>query len=248
MIDIVIPLGVESRWQDNEVRYALRGIEKYLTGYRNVYIIGKKRKWIREAEDGQPCDRGVVYIDVEENYSMKQKSIFGKMLAASKDERISDPFCMWHDDHFLLKPLNIKDIKYWKWGTLDNLQVMAQGTYKNAVINTNKYLKAMGQTNFHFDIHIPILFEKAKFATLEEDDWSRDHVIKSLYGNKFGIRGDEMRDLKFGRPFRREEIRKAIEGRVFFSISEHGTNEAMKDVLGELYPVPSKYECTNMPI
>ena len=54
--------------------------------------------------------------------------------------------------------------------------------------------------------------------------------------------GEDMKDLKFGRPFKREEIRQAIEGRLFFSMSEGGTNEAIRDILQELYSEPSKYE------
>ena len=40
-MDIVIPLGTGSRWQNNELRFALRSIEKYLTGYDKIFIIGE---------------------------------------------------------------------------------------------------------------------------------------------------------------------------------------------------------------
>lgn len=231
-MDIIIPIGVESRWQDNELRYALRSIEKYLTGYKDIYLIGNKRKWLTE----------VKYIPSGEVYTQKQKSIFQKILKAAKDENVSEKFIMWHDDHFLIKPLNVNEIKYWYQKTLDVLQTFSQGTYKGAVINTNKYLKEKSYSNFHFDIHVPIVFEKSKFSELETVNWGRDHVIKSLYCNKFAVEKEELKDINFGKPFTREEIRKVIEGRLFFSFNEHAGNDSMKDVLKELYPEQSKYE------
>ena len=46
MIDVVIPLGTGSRWQDNELRYCLRSIEKNLSGVNEVVIVGEKPKWL----------------------------------------------------------------------------------------------------------------------------------------------------------------------------------------------------------
>ena len=46
-MDIVIPLGTESRWHDNELRFTLRSIEKHLTGYRNVIIVGWCPPWVQ---------------------------------------------------------------------------------------------------------------------------------------------------------------------------------------------------------
>lgn len=249
MIDIIIPLGKETRWNDMELKYALRAIEKYLTGYRQIIIVGKKRSWLKEAEEvqlqgGKWYGEGIVYIDINlnENSETKQRCIFQKILKAAKDERVSDTFAMWHDDHMLLQPLDMKDIKYWKSGTLDNLGAVAQGTYQRTVLNSNKYIKEQGWTNYHYDIHTPILFEKNKFIELENEDWKKEMILKSLYCNKYGIKGEEMKDLKIGKPLKREDIRKAIAGRLFFSISENGTNDAVKDILAELYPEPSKYE------
>lgn len=247
MIDIVIPLGTGSKWQDNEVRYALRSIEKYLRGYGRVFIVGNKRKWMKESECietqcGAAYTKGIHYIEAGENYTEKQKSIFNKLVLAARHERVSETFIKWHDDHFLLKPLHVDDLKNWTSGTLDRLGIIATGTYQRTVLNTNRYLSKRGWDNKHFDIHVPIKMEKEKVLGLLDEDWSRDYIIKSLYGNKYAIPSEEMRDLKFARSFRREEILNAIDGRMFFSISDNAINEAMKTVLSELYPEPSKWE------
>lgn len=233
-MDIIIPLGPQTRWQDNELRFALRSIEKYLTGYRDIYIVGKKRDWLT----------GVRYLDGEEaiNTEVKQRCIFKKILTAAKTDEVSEKFIKWHDDHYLLKPLDVSEIKNWYYGDLKMLAKKAEGIYHRVVVNSHKYLKDKGWTDFNFDIHVPIVFEKSKFTQLENENWNQEHIIKSLYCNKFGVEKEEMQDVKFGRPFRDSEIRSVINGRMFFSISENGTNGAIKQVLQELYPDSSKYE------
>jgi len=251
-MDIIIPY-IPSRV--DTLKYALRSIEKYLTGYGKIFIVGKKVDWLKNFDNcingSLTVDKnilpalesekvyGIYFIECEED-KRKQYCIFKKILAACNDERVSDKFIMWNDDHFLLKPLD--EIKYWKSGNLDTLQLIVGGTYQGVVRNANKYLKECGYSNHHFDIHVPIVFDKYKFILLQEENWEQEHLIKSLYCNRWGIKGEDMKDLKFGKPFKREEIRKAIEGRTFFSISEPGTNESMMDILQGLYPEKSKWE------
>jgi len=229
-MDIIIPYR-KNRHSEIHLKFALRAIEKYLAGYGAIFILGEKVKWLKDVE----------YIDCEE-HERKQYCIFSKILAAAKDERVSDKFIGWHDDHFLIKPLNVSEIKYWKSGNLDTLGITASGTYNRVVVNANKYLKNQGYSNYNYDIHVPIIFEKEKFIELENEDWAQEHLIKSLYCNRWAVKGEDMKDLKFGKPFSREQIRKAIDGRIFFSVSEFGTNESMNDVLNELFPDKSKYE------
>lgn len=230
--DIVIPLANMSKWQDNELRYTLRGIEKYLTGYGKIFIVGDERKWLQ----------GVEYVSCETEYTSKQKNIFDRILAACNDDRVSDAFIMFNDDHFLLQYTDVSELKYWKWSTLQALGIKAGGTYQRTVFNTAKKLAADGCTQHNFDIHVPIVYEKDKFITLADEDWSRDYCIKSLYCNKFNIPGTDMPDLVLGKPFTRDEIRKVISTRQWFSINDAGLNGAVKDVLGEVYPDKSKFE------
>ena len=40
-MDVVYILGKGSVWKDNEIRYSLRSIEKHLTGFDRVFIVGQ---------------------------------------------------------------------------------------------------------------------------------------------------------------------------------------------------------------
>lgn len=232
LTDIIIPYGGKCNWQHNELKFALRAIDKHLMGYGEVYIIGNPVSFLTN----------VKYLPFTELYTQKQKSIFNKILSAAKHPDISDPFAMWNDDHYLLQPLNVKDLKYYYSGTVELLGKLAGGTYQRICINSAKYLAAKGYGGKNFDIHVPILYGKKEFAELENEDWNQEHIIKSLYCNRLHIEGEQMRDLKFSIPKRYEEIKAAIKDRLFFSLSEHGANEAMKRVLNELYPEKSKFE------
>jgi hypothetical protein len=231
-MDIVIPLGTGSTWHDNELRYCLRSIEKNLTGYRDIYIVGAKRKWLQE----------VKYIDAKEDYTRKERCIFQKIILACEHPEVSDSFLFTNDDIFILQPTDASLVKYWMNRDLRYLMVISDGTYRNTVSNTFHFLNKGSHPLANYDIHVPIVYDKNRFLDLLAVDWRRDHVIKSLYCNLNKVTGEPMRDLKFVKTMRKEDIYKAIEGRQFFSVNDHCLNQAMFDVLAELYPKPSKYE------
>lgn len=232
IFDVVIPLADFSRHDDMELKFTLRSIEKYLTGYRDIYIIGKKRTWLKD----------VKYINAPDISGSKARTIYSKVMAAASNEDVTESFIAWSDDCFLLKPLDTKDFKHWAYSDLKTLSAKSKGVYQYTVSQTMNYCKKKGWPITNFNIHAPIVYEKEKFLSLADEDWTKEMILKSIYCNKYQLDAIEMKDLVFRMPMRRGEIRTAVAGRTFFAISETGTNEAVKDVLGELFPLPSKYE------
>ena len=46
-VDLVYPLNkLCSHWRNQELRYSLRSVEKFVKNYRNIYIIGDKPKYL----------------------------------------------------------------------------------------------------------------------------------------------------------------------------------------------------------
>jgi hypothetical protein len=39
MIDVVIPLGWGSIWDNQEIKYSLRSFERHLKGIRNIFVV-----------------------------------------------------------------------------------------------------------------------------------------------------------------------------------------------------------------
>lgn len=228
-MDIVIPLGTESRWHDNELRFTLRSIEKNLTGYRNVVIVGHCPSWVQN----------VVHIKKEDRAGRKQLSIFEKTLAAFDHPETTDSILFWNDDHFLMGQMDVKDFRYWYEGTLDDWCKKAIGNYKGAIVNT---ANLPGLNRFYSDIHTPIVYQRAKFRKLMDLDWSKEYVIKSAYTmNELG-NFEPLVDLKVNKAMPYEQWVGKIQDRKWLSIGPYGVCAGLVQLLTEHFPKPSKYE------
>ena len=222
-MDIVIPLGTGSK--DNlELQYALLSIEKYLSGYGKIFIIGEKPKFTN----------GFIHIPAHDTKGRKQYSLMNKLCVAAEDERISEDFIYYHDDHFLLKPLHVSEIKAWTSGTMQEALNKATGRYYEAVKNT---CHIVGFDAPYFDLHVPCVFNKKRLRIISQGDWPQfGYVIKSLYFNTFPPEDLEyMADCKINIPMSIEAIEEKIKDGLFFSIGANGLRTQMIKKLKELY-------------
>lgn len=231
-MDIVIPLGSGSTWFNNELRYALRSIDRYLQDAGTVYIIGEKPEWLTN----------VVHIPFKEIalFVHKEKNICDKVLAACK--LIDGDFLFMNDDHFLLQP--VERMPYYHGGTLlCRLEACGDSNpYAKTVING---IKLLGANAWNFDIHCPVIFNSKSYAqVMSEVDWTvpYGYMMKSIYCNRMKVPGIYTVDLKINTALSKEDIAATIKGRSYFSIGDAGLNDAMKATLKELYPQPSRWE------
>lgn len=244
MTDIVIPMGTGSRWNDNELRYTLRGIEKYLSGYRNIYIIGHKPEWLQN----------VTHIPFPD-YSrliLKEKNICDKLREACRCNDISDTFLMFNDDFFLLKRMYASSVPYYYDGTLrvKYKKLNEFNPYKKTIRNTLHYLQNNFMNTEHqlnYEVHGPILFNKDLFKEVVSPcDWINNphgFGMRALYGNIINVQGCSISDLKINEPLPITDLHDMkFSGRSFFSIGNKGLNTNMKEFLQYLYPVPSIFE------
>jgi hypothetical protein len=234
---IAIPLGTGSRWNDTELRYCLRSAEKHLTGYGDVFIIGERPEWLRNVIH-IPCpDYGDKTYD-------KERNIYGKIMAACADDRVTDDFFFMNDDHFLLQDYEAGKFPYYCQGWLGEFMTVTD--YNNTVRNTNELLWPLGHDCLYFDIHCSIVYSKEKFTWCVSDaDWSKPfgYCIKTVYGNTVaGLQAIEYPDLKINEVYSSDKIRKLIAGRPWFSIGDQAREGGLLKVLQELYPRKSKYE------
>ena len=229
-MDIVIPLGTGSRWQNNELRFALRSIEKYLTGYDKIFTIGECPSYLKN----------VIHIPCPDFPGRKEYSIFNKIMKAVADERCSDYFVFWNDDIFLIDNLQTADFKFWHEGTLQSKYEQSHGHYKAAI---RSVMDIHHPNSEYTDIHTPIIYNKEKFIkNVAAEDWSREYVIKSLYTSAMLVSFEPMPDLKINKAMTYYEIKARIKERLFFSIGTYGVCPAMTKVLTELFPDKSNYE------
>lgn len=235
MIDVVIPLGARSTQKNKELRFALRSIEKHLTGVGNVFIVGECPEWATN----------IIHIPLTEDprNRYRDRNIMLKMLEACKDDRVSDDFLMVHDDHFLLVDYEAGKFPYYHMGPMNE----GFGQYGETKANTKALLcREIIDTIINFDCHCPILFNKHRFKyTVPHVGWDRmyGYCLKTLYCVMNAVQGEYAEDLKIRMPYDKNMINKLIAGRKWFSIGDRCfAPGGMWDVLNELYSKPSKYE------
>lgn len=233
-MDVVYVLGTGSTWDDNELRFSLRSIEKNMAGIRDVYVIGTRPAWLRN----------VIHIPAKDTHTCKEANIRDKVLIGCAIPEVSQQFLHIHDDHLLLTPCHIQSVPYWRGSSLlDFAGRIKSSNYRNHVINTAQALTAGGRSAWNFDLHTPILYDKDLFPqVMEAYDWSKCYTVKSLYCNHLGLTGPSITDCKIMSWYNMQQLVSMLKGRDWFSIGPTGLNQNLRALLPELYNLPSKYE------
>ena len=228
-IDIVIPHTDSSEFQHNELRYTLRSIEKNLTGYRNIFIVGFLPKFIT----------GVIHIPCTNLGKTKDHRILHKILFAINDPRVSNVFLYMSDDHYLLKKFTASKFPYYYDMSLKDAAMMPRqsSVYQMTIQNTCDVYP----DGKHYNVHSPVVYEKQLFKdAMEAGEWGKKgYLIKSMYCNYVGAKGLQMPDCKIREGM---DYAKVIENKPFFSIGVNLNYHKLRRLMDELYPEPSCFE------
>lgn len=206
-----------------ELRYCLRGIEKFIED-PEITIIGDLPVWIKN----------VNHIPFKDNPELrfKERNIFQKLLLYDHD------FLFFNDDHFLLAPFNQDTYHY--SGMLNEELLDPGNCFRQTIKNT---LELWSPIENYFR-HAPMFIERGKLEMIKDLDWNKEwgYCIKSIYCYLHSIEGEEYPDLKIRVLSLEPTIKRLIEGRPYFSTGNYAMNGEMTKVLSELYPIKSKYE------
>lgn len=234
LIDVVYALGTGSQTGDQELRYSLRSLERFCTGYRRIYIIGVIPAWIRD-----------IYHQRYDDGSIKAINILNKITSACRIQDLTDEFLFVNDDHFFLRPTDIPSYPYYH-SNADRATILkdrAPADYYHTIITETM---ALAPTADYYDIHKPIRYNKNTFLDMVRDiDFtasSRGLLIKSMYCHYAGITGTECRDTVLRTPHTPEQIRSATTDTDVMSITNTAINSALVSWLADTYPIKSKYE------
>lgn len=236
-VDILFVLGGGSLWSNTEIRYSLRSIEKHLTGYKNIWIVGHLPVFLKN----------VNHISFPDEHQCKETNIYRKIIRGCEEKQISDNFLFFNDDHFLVQDFYAPEFPFfWK----SDLRVSSKGMkpggrYKKALDNAYRVLQAHGFETKSFDTHTPILYNKKSFVdVMTKYDWNQkiSFVVKSMYANSMRIEGVREPDCKINKQYAPEEIKDIVLSRKVFSMGNGAIGNKMLAVLNELYPTPSRYE------
>jgi hypothetical protein len=178
-IDILLPLGRGSSHRNIELRMAIRSIEQYAQGLRRVVVVGAIPRWAHETDRVQLVPRAEEQTNKASRISLKVKWAFEHL-------DLTDKVAFWNDDYILTRDIDIRTIPDYYHGNLRHPN--AKTNWTRLLDHTAHTLAAAGLPTRHFDIHVPMLFDREKFLSLAEW-WERSRtekpglVMKSVYGN-----------------------------------------------------------------
>lgn len=213
---IAIPLIIDDH-ECIELRYCLRSIEKYLPG-NEVVIIGTVLPW---------WINNVTQIAVPDIKGRKQLSIKNKIIAALE---YSEEILFLNDDIYFTDTWT--EFPYYYHGELNHY---TEAGSKQLMLE----LKKLGKPSLHFDGHMPIMYDRRFIQATKT--FSSDTIIKSMYCNYLGLKGEFIPDCKLHGVNKPDDIRRFIETRKCFSTGSTSLRSTLF-ILQELFPSPSKYE------
>ncbi len=238
-MDIVYVLGRGSIWGDKEIKYSLRSIEKHLTGYRDIYVVGHLPGFLKD----------VRYISYNDPHFCKETNIYEKTLRACQEPSISDDFLFFNDDHFLMKDFVADQFPFYYKGNLRlaSKALRKGNNYKLALDNTYRVLQQRGLPVKNFDSHTPIIYNKQFFLdVIAKYNWNVriSYVLKSLYANSKLIEGEREHDSKINAQHTIDTLHMMVRSKNVFSMGNGAIGPTMLKLLEDLYPVPSRWEKT----
>ncbi len=236
IVDIIYPIGKGSKWNNNELKYSLRSLEKHGKSLGRVFITGDCPDFLSDEIVHTPC---------EDSYSYGVINTNEKILHTLRSHDVSDNFVFMNDDFFLLKDVDLSTYPYYYKRMLKPEEEKKK--YGNSLVFTYYYLIFQEKSVKNFELHLPIVFNKQNFLSLEKE-WSLSKKLplglqtRSIYCNMLSIDGIKTRDCKIRDFSDPKDVWDVIEPRDCFSIADTAISCGIESILSELYPKKSKYE------
>lgn len=238
--DVVYILGNGSKWNDNELRYSLRSLDKHFEHDR-VFIVGECPDWLQN----------VIHIEAVDSFPYsdggKMRNAIRKIRTACKDGRISDSFVLMNDDFYFLK--DTPEILPYTLGTIQETldrHTTKKGYYYNALKGTMHFLQRHGiKEPMSYGAHYPIVYDRQKFLRMTNGvDFSTvAYSWRTIYGNFFRIGSVERKDTKIhSEATMNEFLDRADPGDFLSSSDDVVLRPAFQEWLDNRFPQQSQYE------
>lgn len=215
----------------------MRSIEKNFPGHK-IWFSGYRPKFF----SGN--------LNVVENATLgdnKYQRSHNNQYAAVMDDRISDPFLLFNDDFFVMKPLGEFEDRH-RGPLAESIRrleakVGASG-YLNGMKLTLRILQEMGfEEPVDYGLHIPLTIHKQKWLEAWKIKQGYDHEkypvhMRTLYGNMAGLAVEAMEDVKIS-----DETTAPKGDEPFLStMNDSFTNGIVGQYIRKHFPDPSEYE------
>lgn len=160
MVDVLIPLGNGSKFNNSELRFALRSIARNVSDLGRVFVATVyPPDWLQ----------GVEIVPIPDLHLFnKDANLFDKILRVCQLTDISDEFLVWSDDQVALKPVDLTKLNIYNRRNLDYFTKKTD-KWSGRMINTLTFLRSQGiELNYNWDSHTPHLYRKEEVIRILE--------------------------------------------------------------------------------
>lgn len=245
-MDVVYIVGNGSKWNNNELRYSLRSIEKHGKNIGRVFLVGDDPKFLSDE---------VTYLYCYDKYGpcFAHKNIEYKIQYAISTGQLPEHFLIASDDQFYIQDVDLDNYPvYYK-----NREIPYEvpeghkpGSYWYSLLETRKLLLRRGlpiyQTNPHMYKHFDVQLYKDNIQLFNEA-YRLPHggEVSLLMGNLMianGVEPQRINDCKVFQYNTQEELDRKLNDRHVFSISDSAIPCGIGKYLAALFPDKSRYE------
>jgi hypothetical protein len=247
-VDVVYALGTGSRWQNNELRYSLRSLEKYALDLGRVFVVGEKPPWLT----------GVVHVPMKDKrHTNKDANIIDKVRAAIA-AGVSERFIFASDDQALLSPVRLADLPAYAGGDLAAKPDESWPKWKwwQRMRATRDYLVSKGLPAIYYDTHVFQPHSSAEFERISaESPYTEGNgfCINTLILNQCsGVvpqRVGRAKSSHYGRRGNLQTVRADCDakGRIHLGYNDAGLRHGLKEFFAERFPDKSRFETSDIP-
>lgn len=245
-MDILYIIGQGSKWQDNELKYSLRSIEKNCTGVDRIFIGGYCPSFIDKSK--------VTFLSVHDDMRLegKHKRVMDCFERVLDSCDIADDFLLSADDHFYVQPTDFDNYPFYRKGISLPRKYEVGKPYNNTLVSTRIVLEAAGLTindfSWHGNTHFnKTLFLEPQFEAMRKISYNMQlgcelSILMLNYWlarRPFEITDRE--DIKFPTDMTLESLKDMVQKRECISCASAAPDVLKKWLMTE-FPYKSKYE------
>ncbi|WP_312139492.1 hypothetical protein [Sphingobacterium sp.] len=255
-LSLVIPY-LKSEASGEELKFALRSIEKHLKTDVTVVIVGDKEDWFSPEIVHIPHEPYLIKEDCDcpapSMVKNPQADVTHKLFTAIASGVVTGNFILSNDDIFLLGPTLLSDIEVLKaFGTLDKGDKVG-GTYNQNAKRTANALEKNNLPIHRYGTHTPMFLNAEELIEVIEkyNALDKGYLLTSLYFNEKypdarplqvdGTAKDPILGSAYRSDIPKDVLEIAFKTRKFLNCDSKGWT-AVKPFLELAFPHPSNYE------
>ena len=173
--------------RNEELRYSIRALVAHLPHDR-IWVAGYKPRWLE----------GVGYLPTKQAQARYVNSRMNLLAACRAD--VSDRFVLFHDDFFILEPMESVPTAH-RGPVSEVLQGRKDTPYQRGLGAALELLRSWNYPEpLDYELHLPLEVDREQMRTTIERTLEEHPIvasaIRTLHGNLWGLGGERVEDVK----------------------------------------------------